>query len=182
MTLLLHSAVVKHTFCSACVMGFMQTCSSLQQHQGRWYAQGPTACCVVSLSQVPGQSESMDGFCELFGVPKWLRRAARLMVGLDIYLVGNSLAVKQVCICVYVSRASTCYSVRSDGCLKTASLSCSNVQGSCFGVAVIMQHRPLASNVTTCMPPLSPTKAAPHAKNLCCLHVICRCANLGGCL
>ncbi|KAF6259307.1 hypothetical protein COO60DRAFT_1514225 [Scenedesmus sp. NREL 46B-D3] len=43
------------------------------------------------------RSDSMDGFCQLFGVPRWLRQATRLMAGLEISLSGDTLLVKQVC-------------------------------------------------------------------------------------
>jgi hypothetical protein len=38
----------------------------------------------------------MDGFCQLFGVPRWLSKATRLMAGLEITLSGDMLVVKQV--------------------------------------------------------------------------------------
>eukprot|EP00879_Flechtneria_rotunda_P016982 GHRR01017778.1.p1 GENE.GHRR01017778.1~~GHRR01017778.1.p1 ORF type:complete len:208 (+),score=48.85 GHRR01017778.1:202-825(+) len=43
------------------------------------------------------RSDSMDAFCQLFGVPRWLRQATRLMVGLEICMQDNALLVKQVC-------------------------------------------------------------------------------------
>jgi hypothetical protein len=39
----------------------------------------------------------MDPFCELFGVPRWLRQATRLMGGLDVSMAGEDLLVRQVC-------------------------------------------------------------------------------------
>lgn len=50
-------------------------------------------CCM----QVGPRSDSMDKFCELFGVPKWLRQATRLMSGMHISVAGDTLVVKQVC-------------------------------------------------------------------------------------
>lgn len=41
-------------------------------------------------------SEPMDGFCDLFGVPKFLRQATRLMGGLELQIREDSLMVKQV--------------------------------------------------------------------------------------
>jgi hypothetical protein len=38
----------------------------------------------------------MDGFFQLFGVPRWLSKATRLMAGLEITLSGDMLFVKQV--------------------------------------------------------------------------------------
>lgn len=43
------------------------------------------------------RSDPMDGFCQLFGVPRWLRQATRLMAGLEVTLSGDMLVVKQVC-------------------------------------------------------------------------------------
>ncbi|KAF8072801.1 Oscp1 [Scenedesmus sp. PABB004] len=42
-------------------------------------------------------SEGMEPFCELFGVPRWLRSATRLMAGLHISVEGDVLLVRQVC-------------------------------------------------------------------------------------
>lgn len=58
--------------------------------------------CVCPLArvcvcvQVGARSDPMDKFCELFGVPKWLRQATRLMTGMHIYIVDDTLVVKQV--------------------------------------------------------------------------------------
>lgn len=38
----------------------------------------------------------MDSFCELFGVPRWLRQATRLMYALELSIVDDALVVKQV--------------------------------------------------------------------------------------
>lgn len=38
----------------------------------------------------------MDSFCELFGVPRWLRQATRLMTGMQISITDDTLVVKQV--------------------------------------------------------------------------------------
>jgi hypothetical protein len=46
--------------------------------------------------QVGAHSDSMDKFCELFGVPKWLRKATRLMTGMQISIADDTLVVKQV--------------------------------------------------------------------------------------
>ena len=49
------------------------------------------------MVQVGARSDSMDTFCELFGVPKWLRQATRLMTGMQISIADdNILVVKQV--------------------------------------------------------------------------------------
>eukprot|EP00882_Tetradesmus_deserticola_P015477 GHRQ01016492.1.p4 GENE.GHRQ01016492.1~~GHRQ01016492.1.p4 ORF type:complete len:135 (+),score=56.07 GHRQ01016492.1:302-706(+) len=49
----------------------------------------------------------MDGFCQLFGVPRWLRQATRLMVGLEITLRGDMLMVRQVCKLSWLSTTET---------------------------------------------------------------------------
>lgn len=38
----------------------------------------------------------MEAFCELFHVPKWLRKATRLMTGMQISITDDTLIVKQV--------------------------------------------------------------------------------------
>lgn len=43
-----------------------------------------------------GSSDSMDSFCDLFGVPRFLRRATRLMTGLELRIAADSLMVTQV--------------------------------------------------------------------------------------
>eukprot|EP00775_Hariotina_reticulata_P005652 gene5652-5891_t len=43
------------------------------------------------------QSEPMDDFCQLFGVPRFLQHATRLMSGLEISVVAGELQIKQVC-------------------------------------------------------------------------------------
>jgi hypothetical protein len=58
--------------------------------------QSGTAVCGARV-QVGPRSDSMDKFCELFGVPKWLRQATRLMTGMHISVAGDTLVVKQVC-------------------------------------------------------------------------------------
>eukprot|EP00878_Enallax_costatus_P008848 GHUV01009249.1.p1 GENE.GHUV01009249.1~~GHUV01009249.1.p1 ORF type:complete len:260 (+),score=59.77 GHUV01009249.1:405-1184(+) len=44
-----------------------------------------------------GSSEPMDSFCDMFGVPRFLRQATRLMSGLEVTILGDALLVKQVC-------------------------------------------------------------------------------------
>jgi hypothetical protein len=51
---------------------------------------------VVWCLQDAKRSDPMDGFCQLFGVPRWLSKATRLMAGLEITLSGDMLVVKQV--------------------------------------------------------------------------------------
>lgn len=48
------------------------------------------------LLQDSSRSDSMDGFCQLFGVPRWLRQATRLVNGLELATSGDVLLVKQV--------------------------------------------------------------------------------------
>lgn len=66
------------------------------------------ACCVncnkfvaalFTALQVGARSDSLDSFCELFGVPKWLRQATRLMTGMQISITDDTLIVKQVGLC-----------------------------------------------------------------------------------
>lgn len=44
-------------------------------------------------------SDSMDEFCDLFGVPRFMRQATRLMGGLELVVKEDSLMVKQVGLC-----------------------------------------------------------------------------------
>ena len=63
----------------------MLDAKTVQQFCGQW-------------TKVGARSDSMDKFCELFGVPKWLRQATRLMTGMQISIADdNTLVVKQVC-------------------------------------------------------------------------------------
>jgi hypothetical protein len=39
----------------------------------------------------------MDAFCQLFGVPRWLRQATRLITGLEVCLTRDALVVRQIC-------------------------------------------------------------------------------------
>jgi hypothetical protein len=59
-----------------------------QRLTGCFYAAG----CLQDAKR----SDPMDGFCQLFGVPRWLRQATRLMAGLEVTLSGDMLVVKQV--------------------------------------------------------------------------------------
>lgn len=51
---------------------------------------------VITWLQDACQSEPMDDFCQLFGVPRWLQHATRLMSGLEISVVAGELQIKQV--------------------------------------------------------------------------------------
>jgi hypothetical protein len=53
---------------------------------------GTSAGCLQDTKR----SDPMDDFCQLFGVPRWLRQATRLMAGLEVALSGDMLVVKQV--------------------------------------------------------------------------------------
>lgn len=57
--------------------------------------------------KVQQQSGSMDSFCELFGVPRWLRQATRLMTGMQISITHDTLVVKQVCKLGWLSAVET---------------------------------------------------------------------------
>lgn len=65
------------------------------------------------------RSDPMDGFCQLFGVPRWLRQATRLMAGLEVTLSGDMLVVKQV----RQQTGSTCFSVHTRSTLESLSKS-----------------------------------------------------------
>jgi hypothetical protein len=51
---------------------------------------------IAGCLQDAKRSDPMDGFCQLFGVPRWLSKATRLMAGLEITLSGDMLVLKQV--------------------------------------------------------------------------------------
>jgi len=51
---------------------------------------------AITLLQDERQSEPMDDFCRLFGVPRWLQQATRLMNGLEISVAADQLQIKQV--------------------------------------------------------------------------------------
>lgn len=67
-----------------------------QAAPGTALPQGGFVVCCGACVQVGPRSDSMDKFCELFGVPKWLRQATRLMTRTHIAIAGDTLVVKQV--------------------------------------------------------------------------------------
>jgi len=88
-------------------MGFL----GRSQHLAPAQRQSPSTCCrccqcklkwplrvvlLLACMQVQARSDSMDAFCQLFGVPRWLRQATRLMTGVHISVSGDELVIKQV--------------------------------------------------------------------------------------